>query len=248
MPGSGGLAQLLSPRLRRARAAGGRAMAAQRQELRELLGGTTIPPVLAESLVGGAPALWLASNTPPVLAVDLALCHPSLGVAEIRARVVPFVEGEAWRLTIVAHDRTGLLADTAGALATRGHSVVGASVATWRSPSLALLAVKVAGRLPDPAALTALGEQLRSQERGEQVDVPFRPNGRAKVWVGRDREQSIVEVAAPDQVGLLWAICSWFSARGLTIEAAAVGGDDLADDVFVVSGGDVDGRALAAFL
>jgi predicted amino acid-binding ACT domain protein len=223
-------------------------MAAQRQELLALLGGTTVPVALAEVLVSGAPALWLASNTPPVLAADLALCHPPLGAAEVRARGVPFVEGAAWRLTIVAHDRTGLVADTAGALAARGHSVVGASVATWRSPSLALLAVKVSGPLPEPAALAALGEQLRSQERGAGVGVPFRPSRTAKVWVGRDEGQSIVEVRAPDQLGLLWAICGWFAARGLSIEAAAIGGDGIADDVFVVSGGDVDGPALAASL
>src|ERR1700738_19872 len=107
-------------------------------ELRRLLDRTTLPTALVEDLVRDAPDLWLSSNTSPVLAADLALCHPPLGPSEVRARGVPFADGSSWRLTVVAHDRAGLLADTAAALAASTHSVTMASVATWSGLDIAL--------------------------------------------------------------------------------------------------------------
>lgn len=238
--------QIVAPRLRRARAAGGRTAGALRGELLTLLRATTMPADVAGRLTSGAPALWLTSNTPGVLATDLALCHPPLAPEEVRARGVPFADGSAWRLTVVAHDRRGLLADVAAALAGQGYPIMAASVATWSTMGIALLSLKLSGPLPATAELAAVGEQLRLREHGQHPEPRFQPRGGARVGVDRDGDASIVVVSAVDQVGLLWAVCDWFSRHGLTIEAAAVGGEDAtADDVFVVSGGDVDATSLA---
>lgn len=58
----------------------------------------------------------------------------------------------------------------------------------------------------------------------------------------------VVTVTAPDQVGLLWAICRWFADNGVSIEAARVGVEHgRANDHFIVVG-DPDTRSLAAHL
>ena len=57
-----------------------------------------------------------------------------------------------------------------------------------------------------------------------------------------------MEVAAVDQVGLLWAICHWFADHGVSIETvSATTQDGEANDGFIVVG-DCDGDALAAHL
>ena len=57
------------------------------------------------------------SERPAVLAADLALCHPPLAPDEVRAVARPMEAPSTFRVTVVATDRPGLLADTAAALA-----------------------------------------------------------------------------------------------------------------------------------
>jgi len=220
-------------------------------DLADLLASTTLPADLATELIAGAPALWLASNTSAVLAGDLALCHPALKPAEVRARCAPYADGSSWRLTVAAHDRPGLLADTAASLASRQHSVLTASVATWVDLDLALHAVTVAGRLPADDELAAIGAGLRASGNGSAPAVQFVPAGGATVTsAGAGMGRAVVNVSATDQVGLLWAICRWFAGRGISIEAASIGGaDGMAEDVFVVATeGDPDVEQLTAYL
>ena len=187
-------------------------------ELRRLLDRTTLPTTLVEDLVRDAPDLWLTSNSSSVLAADLALCHPALGPSEVRARGVPFVHRSSWRLTVVAHDRPGLLADTAGALASAGHSVTMASVATWSDLDIALHSLTVAGPLPDGETLDAIGRSLRRPPAFE-----YHPAGGGSVsWVDAGFGRSLLTIAATDQNGLLWAICNWLAGQGVSIEAAGM--------------------------
>src|SRR5207302_3307749 len=56
--------------------------------------------------------LWLMSAAPAVLAGDLALCHPKLRRDEVRAVARSIAGSDRVRLTVVAADRPGLLADS----------------------------------------------------------------------------------------------------------------------------------------
>jgi pimeloyl-ACP methyl ester carboxylesterase/predicted amino acid-binding ACT domain protein len=202
--------------------------------LRELLVETTVPKLVADRLVDTAPPLWLSSDGAGDLASDLVLCHPPLAPTEVRARVSTSRAGR-WRLTVVAHDRPGLLADTAGVLATEGMSILSASVATWDDTGLALHAVSLPGIPPGPQVLERIGARLRAAASGLAPEVDFRPTGRASVRiVGDANGDPLVAVSAPDQPGLLWAVCRWFADHGASIQAAGISGDRTVHDVFVV--------------
>src|SRR5256885_2149761 len=60
--------------------------------------------------------------------------------------------------------------------------------------------------------------------------------------------QCIVQVDAPDRVGLLWAVAAWFAANGVNVEAAsAVRRGKRARGTFLVTG-EVDSSALLGAL
>src|SRR5439155_21187572 len=126
---------------------------------------TSLPAELVDQLLEGAPATWLLGEPADVLATDLALCHPALAPQEIRATVSPTTLPAAWRLTVVTHDRVGLLAATAGALAFHGLSLTSASAASWPDLGLALqcvTAVDPDGRERLPADWDDIGKSLRA--------------------------------------------------------------------------------------
>jgi hypothetical protein len=215
-------------------------------ELRTYLEATTLPPALAGELLDTVPALWLSSDEPGVLARDLALCHPSLGPNEIRAVAAPKYAGDGWRLTVVAHDRPGRLADTTAVLAAAGLSIAAASAATWPHLGLALHAVIVEGPTLPGEVMDELGRQLRVGETGASLTTRFVPKGRASVQITGDAGGVwVVAVRAPDQPGLLWAVCRWLADQGASIQAAWVAtADEQADDLFVVTGApDLSGLA-----
>jgi pimeloyl-ACP methyl ester carboxylesterase/glycine cleavage system regulatory protein len=224
-----------------------RGMTARAARIAELLEGTAIPHTVVADLLHGASALWMVSDRPEVLAGDLALCHPALAPDEVRA-VARGVDDGASRLTVVAHDRPGLLADTCAVIALIGGSVTSAAAATWTDRNIALHALTFQTPQPLTAAdWDALGQRLRQMQAGADGAPRFKPVGRARVTASSDLPgRAIVRVTAPDQVGLLWAICRWFADQGISIEATKVSTEDkVANDAFVVHGY-CDADALAA--
>ncbi len=208
-------------------------------KLEQLMEGTSIPGDVVKRLIGGAAPLWLISESPQVLAGDLALCHPPLGPDEIRAVARPSSEPGSFRLTVVAHDRPGLLAETTAVLASEGLSVIGASATTWVDQGIALHSLTLdapENYLPEEWDL--LGRRLRSIAAGEPALFLFEPGGRAHVrTTPQAMGRSLLSVTAPDQLGLLWAICEWLAANGVSIEAARVSSENgMANDEFVVAG------------
>ena len=179
-----------------------------------------------------------------MLAADLTLCHPKLQRDEVRAVARSIRSSNLHRLTVVARDRPGLLADTAAVLAIEGASVVSASAMTWPREGLALhsLTVKASGGL-DQQRWATIGARLRDVGAGERVEAPFAATGRADVSVtGEGDGRSVVRVTAPDRIGLLSAVCRWFAANEVSVEAASISTvDGVAKDVFLVEGAcDVD--------
>lgn len=221
------------------------------REVAALLGGTSVPPALSRALVGGAPDLWLNSGSASTLAADLVLAHPELSGGEVRAAATVARDRRSWRLTVAAHDRPGLLADTAGLIAQRGITVSGAAAATWQQPALAIHALTMPAPLPSPPLLHALGASLRLLASGlEAPPVPaFKAVGRASVsCVGAIGEEKLLRVTATDQVGLLWAMARWLADSGCSIQAAwlaTTAGE--ANDVLAVRG-EPDCAAMADHL
>src|SRR5438552_136884 len=82
-----------------------------------------LPPALIDGVLADPPALWLRGESPDVIAGDIALCHPPLAANEIRISVAPALVPGALRISVLAGDRPGLLAATAGTLAANGLSV-----------------------------------------------------------------------------------------------------------------------------
>lgn len=215
-------------------------------ELRKGLAATTVPDATAAKLIKGASSLWLSSDSATQLTGDLALVHPRLKKNEVRARAVAAVD--SWRLTVVAKDRKGLLADSAAILSAAGYSLRGASVVTWTDPDIALHAITVEGAAPSDEQLDAIGAQLRAANSGDRPKLTWQPVGRAYVRrTGEANGDAMISVVCPDQQGLLAAICRWFNDAGVSIRAAWIAGAEEANDVFVIHG-DVDVVALERHL
>src|SRR3954464_14619401 len=121
-------------------------------EVRDLLATTTVPEPVVTGVLGDASVVWLMGDRADVLAADVALCHPALAPDEVRASVRPTATPGAWRLSIVAADRTRLLADLAATLARRGLSISRATATTWSTGALALLSVVVVDPSGAPVA------------------------------------------------------------------------------------------------
>jgi UTP:GlnB (protein PII) uridylyltransferase len=218
-------------------------------EITSLLAGRDVPPEVVEELVEGLPGTLLLDEPAEVLAADLALCHPPLAPSEVRVELRPADGDHARRVTVVAHDRPGLLAATAGALAERGLSVVSAGAATWEQRAMALMGVTVVDPErrawgPDDWALAA--DDVRAVTSGQRRPaVTFQPAGPVKVVASPVLDgHALVTVEAPDRIGLLWAIASWFEAGGYNMLAARLSDDGRgrALDTFLVDRApDVDG-------
>ena len=228
---------------------GARAATANVEVLRDLLSTTSLPRPVVSKLLDGVSPLWALSESPEVLAADLVLCHPPVADGEVRAVARELPGSGMFRLTVVAHDRPGFLADTTAVLAATGASVEGASVMTWPERGLALHAVTVhSPHGIDADSWDEIGSLLRASVVGE-VPATFIPSGRARVTrTGGGQDTTMVRVTAPDDVGLLSAICRWFADHGLSIEAAGIATDDgVANDVFLVDG-EVDTKQLEQHL
>jgi len=215
------------------------------EQLRRLLRHTTVPARSVKALVRGAAPLWLMSEPPAALAGDLALCHPPLAGGEVRAVARPSADAAVHRLTVVAADRPGLLADTAAAVAAEGLSVRSASAATWDDLALHAMTIRARGSVD----WDALGERLRREVNGSEraaVRPRFRPTGPARVQLtGVAPGRSIVKVTAPDGLGLLESVARWLSDHGVSIEAARITTRaGTAVDTFLVRGA-IDAGELA---
>jgi pimeloyl-ACP methyl ester carboxylesterase/predicted amino acid-binding ACT domain protein len=209
----------------------------QAHEIEELLTQTRMVKRRIRDLLEGAPPLWLMSETPAVLAGDLALCHPKLKRGEVRAVARRIEQTSSVRLTVVAEDRPGLLADSTAVLASNRLSIIQASAATWARPGLALhsFVIPTGGHL-DEDAWDRLGDALRSIGRpgpGGGTVVPVVP---VQVTVhGDEGDRMMVTVRAPDRVGVLSMLCRTFADLGANIEALqARATDGMIYDTFLI--------------
>jgi predicted amino acid-binding ACT domain protein len=227
-------------------------MVATAAELTTMLSANGVPSDVADHLVDGLAGMWLLNEPAEVLAADLACCHPALSPGEVRAsiRANDPNDDHLWRLTVVAYDRPGLLAGTAGTLARRGVSAKAAGMTTWPDRGMALQGVTI----EDPqrrhwhaADWDELADEVRHVLYEQRpMSVPWKPEGPVKVMASPVLTgQSLITVEAPDRVGLLWAVASWFGDHGFNVEAAQLEQHGArAADTFLIDGSpDVDNLA-----
>jgi predicted amino acid-binding ACT domain protein len=220
-------------------------------QVRQLLAPTTLPAALVDELLAQASAVWMMGESAEVLAGDLCLCHPPLAPAEVRAVAKPTGQPSAWRLTVVAHDRPGLLADLAGSLAQQRLSITDATATILPVQGVALQRVTAThadGKVLQQVDWDLVGASLQAVlGRQEPVKPVFIPTPPVTVEAQpQDQGRVLVTVDAPDGVGLLWAVATWFAQRGCNVEAYhATSTAGLARDTFVVVG-EVDATGLAS--
>jgi len=222
----------------------------RRSEVERLLKRTHLSKHDVRVLVESAAPLWLLSESAATLAGDLVLCRPKLKKAEIRALARNIEDSTLVRLTIVAQDRRGLLADSAAVLTSSGLSILNASASTWKKQDLALHSFIVDGGADfDSATWDSLGERLRTMVATGLAPLPaLRPLRPVSVTVQDAGHRSIVKVVAPDQPGLLSTICRYFQTYDVNIQTLhARIRDRNAHATFLVSG-HVEGEGLKARL
>jgi len=201
-------------------------------------------------LLDSAAPLWLLSESASTLAGDLLLCGPALKKGEVRALARRIEGSTAQRLTIVARDRPGLLADSAGVLAASGLPIVRASASTWLRPRVALHAFVVDPETEvDSSVWKMLGKRLRTMVATGEAPWPMlEPIRPVIVSVEGTGFRSMVRVIAPDRTGLLSSICRYFQVQGVNIETlSARTRNGVAHDTFLVVG-NVEGERLRSWL
>lgn len=184
-----------------------------------------------------------------------------MGQAERLGRTV--VAADPPTVTVVARDRPGLLAAVTGVLALQGLDVRSADASGEGAFALEVFTVETArGRWPD---WQRVGDEIDAVLRGrlpladrladrDRIYARRRPGAahRGPVSVAVDNAASatstVVDVRAPDRVGLLHRITSALFAEGLDVTAARVStlGDEVIDAFYVrdhAGGGKVLDRA-----
>jgi [protein-PII] uridylyltransferase len=199
-------------------------------------------------LAARLPRRYVLTRSPSFVARHLSLlAGEPLADGEVRMQAARHRQPGLWDVLIVARDRPGLLATVAGVLALRGASTLGADAATC-SDGLVLDVFTVGGAYGQPLERTlwpALAADIQSAVEGR---VPLRdllgarplpPEEAAAIHVTVDNAASqffsVVEVRAPDQVGLLYRIADGLHELGLDIHQARIATHpDGALDVFYV--------------
>jgi [protein-PII] uridylyltransferase len=204
-------------------------------------------------LVARLPRRYVLTRSPSEAARHLALLESgTLESGEVRLQPLRHHEPGVWDLLIVARDRPGLLATVAGVLTLRGASVLAADAATT-SDGLVLDVFTVDGA--DGLQWPRLEADLRSALLGGiplhdllgSRPVTLEEAVATHVSIDNTASQffSVVEVRAPDQVGLLYRIASALHAEGLDIHHARIATNpEGAVDVFYLR--TLEGEKLAA--
>jgi [protein-PII] uridylyltransferase len=202
------------------------------------------------AVVARLPRRYLLTRSAAFTARHLALLAGApLGDGEVRVRAHRQRLAPEWDLVIVARDRPGLLATVAGVLALRGASVLAADAATT-ADGLALDVFTVGSAYGAPLESSVwprVENDLQAALDGSlpldallataPLDGADQAHDEVRVRVDNAVSQfySVIEIRAPDRVGLLYRITRAFHRLGLDIHHAKVATHpDGALDVFYV--------------
>ncbi len=172
----------------------------------------------------------------PLAPVTIPAAHREL-IEEVRQTALPSVLLQPPQVIVAAPDRRGLLSSVAGALALNGMDVRAANVAGEAGVAVEIFTVEVArGTWPDTAKLredlTAVlsdgvvlderlseREQLYAQRRRSAAHLP---GSDVQVDNGASETATVLELRAPDEIGLLHRITRALFETDLDVVSARV--------------------------
>jgi [protein-PII] uridylyltransferase len=208
---------------------------------------------LVADLVERADKVLQGEAAAPALPALLLAAHRDL-IEEVRATGLPSVSLQPPQVIVAAPDRPGIFSSVAGALALNGMDVRAANVAGEEGVAVEVFTVEVArGTWPDTAKLRedlaavltdrlAIGERLSERER----IYPVRRRSAAhlpvsEVTVDNDASETatVLEVRAPDEIGLLHRITRALFEADLDVVSARVStlGEIVVDAFYVRASG-----------
>lgn len=202
--------------------------------LRGLLGGESEAEV--ERFVLRMPRGYFLTVEPARAARHFATIAPDLGSQEVRTAPAPGSRPGSYELLVVAADRTGLLSSIAGALAVAGLSILTAHVFTTHDGAAVDL-FEVEGVFEQTIAEArwrefrtllrqAIEGRISLERRVSDKRAHYPPTSDAPITVAVDNDASgfstVIEVGAPDRIGLLHDITSAFGELQLDVHLAKV--------------------------
>ncbi|HXJ66059.1 MAG TPA: ACT domain-containing protein, partial [Actinomycetota bacterium] len=226
------------------------------EAIRGLLRGQSLGEI--ERFLVRMPRNYLLAVAPERAARHFPMVNAPLGAVEVRALHEPGARPGTYALAVVARDRPGLLARIAGALALSGLSILSAQVFTTEDGvAVDLFEVEGAfhGDVDDDrwrkfrstlrkAVEGRLSLEYRVAEKRAYYPAP-RKGIRTKVTVDNRGSDffTIIEVAAPDRIGLLFDVTRTLTDLQLDVHIAKVAtyGDRVIDAFYVR---DVVGRKI----
>ncbi len=175
-------------------------------------------------------------------------------MTEVRATGLPSVSLQPPHVIVAAPDRPGLFSSVAGALALNGMDVRAANVSGEDGVAVEMFTVEVArGTWPDTAKLRedlaavlsdrlALGERLSERERTYPLrrgSAAHLPGSDVNVDNDASETATVLEVRAPDEIGLLHRITRALFDAGLDVVSARVStlGEMVVDAFYVRESG-----------
>jgi [protein-PII] uridylyltransferase len=190
-----------------------------------------------ETYLRRLPRPYVLAVEPEIAARHFPLLAPPLGTAEIRTRSGPGEREGTYEVTVVARDRPGLLSLIAGALSTSGINILSARAFTTEDGvALDMFVVEPAfqGEIDEDRWRRFRTDLRRAIEGRISLDHRIRekrlyypaPAEEVPVRVSVDNEASdfytVVEVSAPDRIGLLYDLARVFHDLGLDVHLAVV--------------------------
>lgn len=229
------------------------------KELRAAL--TRHPEERVSAHLEGLPRAYLLAFPTQVLIRHFALMDPELRNGDVRAHVGDADEPGVYEYTLVARDRPGLFGKASGVLALNGVNIVGAQCFT-RADGIALEVYRCVGTFEpviDDARWNRVASDLRRALKGT-LSLEVRLAEKRSAYAGRVRKtkseapkvivdngasdfQTVIEVHAPDRLGLLSDVTTAMADLSLDIQLAKIAtyGEDVVD-VFYVR--DLDGQKV----
>ena len=195
----------------------------------------------------------LQGETEPAAPDDIVASNREL-MAEVRETSLPSVSLRPPHVIVAAPDRTGLFSSVAGALALNGMDVRAANISGEDGIAVEVFTVEVArGTWPDTAKLRedlaavlsdrlALGARLSERERIYPLrrgSAAHLPDSDVSIDNEASKTATVLEVRAPDEIGLLHRITRALFEAGLDVVSARVStlGEMVVDAFYVRESG-----------
>jgi [protein-PII] uridylyltransferase len=218
---------------------------ARSAEIRSAL--SQFPSEAVEHHLTAMPRAWLLSQSTRALVMQSRIILRVASGRMPHLEAALFTEPDVWEVVVVARDRPGLFSKVSGVLALHGLNVLSAQIFT-RSDGIGLEVFRVSGtgerfdrvaRDVDRALRGRISLDFRLDEKRRQYASRIAKGARQPPTVRVDNAASdfftVIEVHAPDRVGLLYDITRALADLELDVHLAKIAtyGEDVVDAFYV---------------